>query len=71
MITFVAKNNFNDLIKMKKLMMLMAAALLVLGGCSGNGNGASKDAGDDQFQLIAGTGHSEIGGAAAADHQIV
>ena len=51
---------------MKKLMMLMAAALLVLGGCSGNGNGASKDAGDDQFQLIAGTGHSEIGGAAAA-----
>ena len=57
----MAMNNFNDLIKMKKLLMLMSAVLLVLGGCSGNG--ASKDAGDDQFQLIAGTGHSDIGGA--------
>ena len=57
----MAMKNFNDLIKMKKLLMLMSAVLLVLGGCSGNG--ASKDAGDDQFQLIAGTGRSDIGGA--------
>ena len=41
----MAMNNFNDLIKMKNLLMLMSAVLLILGGCSGNG--ASKDAGDD------------------------
>ena len=61
----MAMNNFNDLIKMKNLLMLMSAVLLILGGCSGNG--ASKDAGDDQFQLIAGTGHSDIGGAAPVE----